>query len=152
MQHGNLITKFDSRYPTALKCFQELNPAFRECIDFARVNSREEWVFEGSKLPLLSQKSPRKSGSIMSSQGKASSVEYVDKPTDEAAQDLQKLGYTQEMTRVCRLSLKSQKFLWSLQSFRTGVFSIFCSVSSRPAPLIIDFHKIFSALGFVHPL
>ncbi|KAL9708736.1 hypothetical protein Ac2012v2_008118 [Leucoagaricus gongylophorus] len=35
----------------------------------------------------------------MSSQGKSSSIECVNMPTDEAAQDLQKLGYTQEMTR-----------------------------------------------------
>jgi len=36
----------------------------------------------------------------MSSQAKASGM-----PTDEAAQDLKKLGYTQEMTRVCRCLL-----------------------------------------------
>jgi len=47
----------------------------------------------------------------MPSQGKASSIEDVDKPTDEAAQDLKKLGYTQEMTRVRGFTLKSQKVL-----------------------------------------
>jgi len=50
----------------------------------------------------------------MSSQGKASSIEDVDKPTDEAAQDLQKLGYTQEMTRVCRFPLKPHQVLLAL--------------------------------------
>ena len=91
-------------------------PAFQEPIARAIRVRENKRVFEGSNLPLFSQKSPQTPnlGKVMPSQGKASSIEYVDKPTYEAAQDLQKLGYTQEMTRVCRFPLKPHQVLLAL--------------------------------------